>query len=188
VAVISVVGPEMRGRRPRDIYLLYMIRLAEDKWYSRFTSAAKGYESEMGLLSISVVGYTTKDGRLTIDMWAFKLTSRFILIRFNSHDEIGNIAGVPIRSFEETYPEKSKEFKRVVKEYIETVRSLKSGTGAVANRNGPDSINVCLELGADGYPIAPKLTKEIKVKKHDLEQLYRLYITYHYRKSLLLCC
>ena len=70
-------------------------------------------------------------------------------------------------------------------EYIETVRSLKSGTGPVVNKNGPESINVCLELGTDGYPIAPKLTKEVKVKKNDLEQLYRLYITYHYRKSLL---
>jgi hypothetical protein len=43
-------------------------RLAEDKWYSRLTSAAKGYEHEMGLVCISVVGYTTKDGRLAIDM------------------------------------------------------------------------------------------------------------------------
>ena len=115
-----------------------------------------------------------------------KLTSRFILIRFNSHDEIGNIAGVPIRSFEETYPEKSKEFQRIVMEYIETVCSLKAGTSPVGNRNGTDGINVCLELGTDRYPIALKLTKEIKVKKIDLEQLYRLYITYHYSKSLLL--
>ena len=43
-------------------------RLAEDKWYSRLTLAAKEYESEMGLLCITVVGYTAKDGRFTIDM------------------------------------------------------------------------------------------------------------------------
>lgn len=43
-------------------------RVAEDKWYSRLSTAAQGYKSEMGLVCITVVGYTAKDGRLIVDM------------------------------------------------------------------------------------------------------------------------
>ena len=36
--------------------------LAEEKWYSRLSTAAQGYQSEMGLVCITVVRYMAKDG------------------------------------------------------------------------------------------------------------------------------
>lgn len=44
------------------------LRLAEDKWKSRLDKTAKENYNEMGLLSLSVVAYTRKNGQLAIDM------------------------------------------------------------------------------------------------------------------------
>jgi hypothetical protein len=44
-------------------------RIAEEKWYSRFSDTAKENYKEMGLLSISIVAYTRKNGQLAIDMY-----------------------------------------------------------------------------------------------------------------------
>ena len=43
-------------------------RLAEEKWYSRFTTAAWQVHSDMGLVSLSIVAYTNKNGHLVVDM------------------------------------------------------------------------------------------------------------------------
>ena len=43
-------------------------RLAEEKWYSRFTSAGKKFYSEMGLVSISIVAFTGVTGSTIVDM------------------------------------------------------------------------------------------------------------------------
>jgi hypothetical protein len=37
---------------------------------------------------------------------------------------------------------------------------------------------------SDGYPLAPSPASLEKLKKADLEKLYRSYITIHYRKSI----
>ncbi len=50
------------------MFLIIFGRLAEEKWYSRFTGEANKRYSEMGLLSLSVVAYTNKSGQLVIDM------------------------------------------------------------------------------------------------------------------------
>lgn len=54
--------------RLADLLTANYFRLANDKWYGRFTRAAKDTYGEMGLLSISVVAYTGKSGQLVIDM------------------------------------------------------------------------------------------------------------------------
>lgn len=51
------------------VSLIVKYRFAEEKWYSRFTKAAKENYLEMGLLSFSVVFYTRKNGQLAVDMW-----------------------------------------------------------------------------------------------------------------------
>jgi hypothetical protein len=43
-------------------------RIAEEKWYTRFHKTAKQNYKEMGLVSISIVGFTTKNGQFAIDM------------------------------------------------------------------------------------------------------------------------
>lgn len=84
---------------------------------------------------------------------------------------------VPVRSFEELYPDKSKEIKRAFKEYIDTVRAG-TGTGT-GDENVP---KIGIELDGNRFPIAPRISSDKKVTKADMEQLYRLYMTYHYRE------
>ena len=43
-------------------------RIAEEKWYTRFHKTTKQNYKEMGLVSISIVGFTTKNAQLAIDM------------------------------------------------------------------------------------------------------------------------
>ena len=83
------------------------------------------------------------------------------------------------------YPEKSQEFKRLVKEYIETVQATNAGVGAVNNQTGADETQVTIQLDINRFPIVPKIPDDKKMKKIDLEQLYRLYLTHHYRKSFM---
>ena len=109
------------------------------------------------------------------------------LTQFYSHDEIASIMNTPVRSFEEIYQGKSKEFKRVVKEYIETVRATNAGAGGDNGADttlGAGSNNISIELDNNRFPIAPKIGSDYKFKKKELEQLYRLYITHHYREWL----
>jgi hypothetical protein len=49
-------------------FLIHDIRLAEEKWKSRFNKAAKDNYHEMGILSFSVVFYTLKNGQQAVDM------------------------------------------------------------------------------------------------------------------------
>jgi len=51
--------------------LIFDNRNAEEKWYSRFTKAAKDNYCEMGLISFSVVCYMRKNGQLAVDMYVF---------------------------------------------------------------------------------------------------------------------
>ncbi|KAF8809692.1 hypothetical protein BYT27DRAFT_7254409 [Phlegmacium glaucopus] len=144
----------------------------EDKWYSRFTAAANAYESEMGLLCISVVAYTGNAGQLVIDI----------------HDEIASILKVPGRSFEEIYPDKSKDIKRTLLEYLKILAAPIAGGSAGVHAGvttgvnagpGPDTLTI--QLDPNRFPIAPRFASWNKVSKEDLERLYRMYITQHYR-------
>lgn len=96
-----------------------------------------------------------------------------------SHDDIAQVMGVPCKSFHETYEKKVDEFMRTVMEYVKTVRAAaRSGSGSGSE---PGQTSVTVEVDSDGYPIAPCPTSWDKVTKDDLERLYRLYITQHYR-------
>ena len=54
---------------PEVTTLQLFIRLAKDKWKSRFNKAAKDNYSEMGLLSFSIVFYTLKNGQHAVEMY-----------------------------------------------------------------------------------------------------------------------
>jgi hypothetical protein len=43
-------------------------RTAEEKWFTRFNENARENFNEMGLLSISIVVYTRKNGQVVIDL------------------------------------------------------------------------------------------------------------------------
>jgi hypothetical protein len=96
-----------------------------------------------------------------------------------SHDEIAKFLGVPAMPFDVMYPDKAKEIKRMVLDYIKALRS--------AHINNSNDItdaqqkNV-LQIDEKGFPIAPRPQSVSKSTKADLETIYRLYITRHYRK------
>ncbi len=96
----------------------------------------------------------------------------YVLTAKISHDEIANVLGVTSKSFEETYEDKAREIKRTLLEYVKTLHAVTDGAGA-----GSSSI----QFDSDGFPIAPTLLLD-KMTKGDLERLYHMYISQHYRE------
>lgn len=120
----------------------------------------------------------------------------YLLTRFGSHDRIANIMNVPSVTFEEKFPEKCNEIKRMLIDYLDSLQELTVGavsdTGADTGAGSttgpvpvPDLHPTGITLDINGYPIAPYMTAETKISKETLEPLYRLYLTSHYRMSIL---
>jgi hypothetical protein len=65
------VNAGMRRASFRGAGLIIEHRFAEEKWKSRFKKTAKENYHEMGLLSLSVVFYTLKNGQQAIDMYIY---------------------------------------------------------------------------------------------------------------------
>jgi hypothetical protein len=100
-----------------------------------------------------------------------------------SHDEIAKFLGVPATPFDVMFPDKAKEMKRMVLDYIKVLRRDHLGHSQTpANINNGLQTNT-LEINEAGYPIAPQPQSWTKVKRDNLESIYRLYIARHYRKS-----
>ena len=59
------------------------------------------------------------------------------------------------QSLEEMYPKKCREFKRMVKEYIETVRAPNPSGGAGDKEIGTDQKDIHIHLDDERFPIAP---------------------------------
>ena len=61
--------PVLPGSARRDNYLINTFtRIADDKWYSRLTTAAKVNYRDMGLVQISICVYKGVSGELNINM------------------------------------------------------------------------------------------------------------------------
>lgn len=93
-----------------------------------------------------------------------------------SFDEIARTLGLHSKSFEDMYEDLENEMKRAVLEYIKTIRNPATGTGT--GTDGPT-----IKVDPDGFPLLPESIQWDKTTKDDLEQLYRSYITMHYRES-----
>lgn len=155
-------------------------RFAEEKWKSRFTTAAKENYNEMGLLTFSVVFYTLKNGQQAVDMYVYSCRSGLIrsLSQVCSHENISELLGIPCKSFREMHEAKASEIMRNVVSYVQTVRAgAGAGTGL-----GTGKRETTIMLNSERFPIAPDPASLEKKTKADLESLYRKYITYHYRK------
>lgn len=86
--------------------------------------------------------------------------------------------------FDVMYSDKAKEIKRMVLDYIKTLRSAHISNSQNANgeiENGPQQN--ALQIDEKGFPIAPRPHSGSKITKADLETIYRLYIARHYRTS-----
>lgn len=69
---------------------------------------------------------------------------------------------------------------RTVKEYVESVKSS-AGPGP-GTQSGTDKL--VINKDPEGYPIAPRPSTWEKITKDDIEKLYRMYITIHYRRFI----
>ena len=84
--------------------------------------------------------------------------------------------------FDVMYPDKAKEMKRMVLDYIKVLRRDHFSNPQLAGNNMDNGLqrNV-LKIDPTGYPVAPRPQSWTKVTRADLEPIYRLYIARHYR-------
>jgi hypothetical protein len=98
---------------------------------------------------------------------------------------MAKLMGVPATPFDIMFPDKAKEMKRMVLEYIKVLRrahfNITSGDD-IANGLQRDT----LQIDESGFPLAPRPQSWTNVTKADLEPMYRLYIARHYRMSIYL--
>lgn len=99
-----------------------------------------------------------------------------------SHDNIAENIGVTCQSFQEMNENKTEDIMRTVMEYVKIVRAA-TGTGT-GTGTGSESRNpsLTINLGTDGFPVAPCPPSWDTLSKESLERLYRSYITHHYRR------
>jgi len=76
--------------------------------------------------------------------------------------------------------DRADEIMRTINEYIKTVKaSARTGAG-IGTGTVSGNRDLIIELDPDGFPRAPSPGSWDKIKKADLEKLYRSYVTYHY--------
>jgi hypothetical protein len=81
--------------------------------------------------------------------------------------------------FDVMYPEKAIEMKRMVLEYIKVLRrSHLNNSQSNSQSVGGDKILI----DSNGFPIAPLPQSLTETTRTDLERMYRLYLTRHYRQ------
>lgn len=124
----------------------------------------------MGLVQLSIVVYTGKAGNLCVDM----------------HDNIAKYMGVPAMPFEVMYKDKATEMKRLVFDYIKTLRRQHLGDISEAPAEIDGFQKDTLKIHESGFPLAPQPTSWKKITRGDLEVIYRLYVTRHYREFIVI--
>ena len=92
--------------------------------------------------------------------------------------------GVPAMPFNIMYPDKVKEMKRMVLDYIKVLRRThpdnSQDAGDAATNGFPRNM---LQIDTTGFPVTPWPQSWAKVTKAELEPIYQLYMTCHYRQS-----
>lgn len=86
--------------------------------------------------------------------------------------------------FDVMFPEKTKEMKRNVLEYIKILRRDHYSSADDIPANGFQKNSI--EIDATGFPLAPRPQNWANLTKADLEPAFRLYIKRHYRMSLII--
>lgn len=174
------IGAELVLHIPIAAELILAFRIAEDKWYTRLSSSAKKHFNEMGMVQISLVAFVDRSGNLNVNMCVL-LTSIFAksLLISQSHDEVAKLLGATAMPFDVMFSDKAKEIKKLVMEYLKTIRRDHSQSADNETSNGFQ--RNFLETDPSGYPIAPHPHSWSKVTRADLEPLYRMYIKRHYR-------
>jgi hypothetical protein len=96
---------------------------------------------------------------------------------------MAKLLGVPAMPFDIMYPEKAIEFKRTVLDYIKVLRRAHQD---ISQGDVVDVVNGIerntLKVDATGFPLAPRPRSWTKVTRAEVEPIFRLYMTRHYRK------
>lgn len=97
---------------------------------------------------------------------------------------MAKLLNVPAMAFDMMYPDKAKEMKRVVLDYIKVLRSTYMEESQNSGDDEPNGFpRNAIRTDVSGFPLVPRPTAWEKVTKADLEPIYRLYMTKHYRES-----
>jgi hypothetical protein len=82
------------------------------------------------------------------------------------------------------HKDKAIEMKRMVLDYIKTLRRTHLNNSQIAGEDVTKGIQKdTIQIDSSGFPVAPRPQSWNNVTRSDLEPLYRLYLTRHYRKS-----
>ena len=92
--------------------------------------------------------------------------------------------GVPAMPFDVMFPDKAKEMKRMILEYIKVLRRAHFDNSQNASDETMNGFqNDTIQIDDSGFPVTPQMISWTKVKKDNLEPIYRLYMARHYRRS-----
>jgi hypothetical protein len=100
-----------------------------------------------------------------------------------SHDEIAKFLEVPAMPFDVMFPDKAKEMKRMMLDYIKILRRAHAEGYQDAGEEIMNGIQRnTLQIDETGFPKAPRPISWLSVTRAELEPIYRLYITKQYRE------
>ena len=154
--------------------------LAAKSSEKRLTHAATGNWLEMGLLSVNFVARTTPDGQLALEMYVYNPYNHSLgCDNTNRHDIIHTLLGVPSIGFEKQHQAKTQEMKRMVLDYVKSLKGMTGPTGPEAEPTVQTPGQKWLVTEA-GFPKIPANWKWFELNKIDLEHLFRDYISRHY--------
>ena len=86
------------------------------------------------------------------------------------------------------FPDKAIEMKRMVLDYIKVLHGSHSNSTIMPDEISNGLEKLTLQIDETGFPIAPQPQSWTKIKKDNLESIYRLYMTQHYRKLHCMSC
>jgi len=85
--------------------------------------------------------------------------------------------------FDVMFPDKAKQMKRMMLDYIKILRRAHIDASQDAGDDITNGIQRnYLQIDESGFPIGPRPISWVKVTRADLEPIYRLYVTKHYRE------
>jgi hypothetical protein len=86
---------------------------------------------------------------------------------------------IPGRPFEDAFPDKAVDLKRLVMEYVRSLRNMQKNPCTTAR--DPAQTTLSINLDADKFPLVPFPWEPKKYTKHQLEGLYASFLAHHYR-------
>jgi len=138
----------------------------------RLTQVSKSNWLEMGLLTVNFVARTTPDGQLAIEMYVYTPYNNSLgCDDTNRHEMIHDHLGVPSIGFEKQHSAKVQEMKRMVLDYV---KSLKGTTGPAGPEAEPTAHTRGLKwlVTEAGFPKIPGNWEWFRLNKDDLELLF----------------